>query len=57
MDQVLHLLVYYELFLKRSNCAFGVYKVEYLGHIVSQVGVHVDANKIEEMIDWPCLKN
>jgi len=31
--------------------------VEYLGHIVSNDGVHVEPNKIEMMKDWPHLKN
>jgi hypothetical protein len=53
VDQVLQLLVNHQLFLKRSKCAFGVSKVEYLGHIVSHDGVHVDPKKIEAMKDWP----
>jgi hypothetical protein len=53
VDQVLQLLVDHQLFLKRSKCAFGVSEVEYLGHIVSHDGVHVDPKKIEAMKDWP----
>jgi hypothetical protein len=53
VDQVLQLLVDHQLFLKRSKCAFGVSEVEYLGHIVSHDGVHVDPKKIEVMKDWP----
>jgi hypothetical protein len=43
---------YYNFFLNRSKCAFGVSKIEYLGHIVSNVVL----KKIEEMKDWPCPK-
>jgi hypothetical protein len=53
VDHVLQLLVHHQLFLKRSKCAFGVCEVEYLGHIVTHDGVHVDLNKIEAMKDWP----
>jgi hypothetical protein len=52
-DQVLQLLHNHQLFLKHSKCAFGASKVEYLGHIVSGEGVHVDPKKIEAMKDWP----
>jgi hypothetical protein len=40
-----------------AKCAFGVSGVEYLGHIVSHDGVHVDPKKIEVMKDWPRQKN
>jgi hypothetical protein len=57
VDQVLQLLVNHQLFLKRSKCAFGVSEVEYLGHIVSHDGVHVDPKKIEVMKDWKFVRN
>jgi hypothetical protein len=57
VNQVLHLLVSHQLFLKRSKCAFGVSKVEYLGHILIHDGVCVDPKKNEAMKDWPHPKN
>jgi hypothetical protein len=51
VDQVLHLLSQYQLFLKQSKCAFGASKVEYLGHLVGKDGVRVDLKKIEAMQD------
>jgi hypothetical protein len=53
VDQVLHLLSKYQLFLKQSKCAFGASEVEYLSHIVSKDGVWVDPKKIEDMQDRP----
>jgi hypothetical protein len=53
VDQVLHLLSQYQLFLKQSKCAFGASEVEYLGHLVGQDGIRVDPKKIEAMQDWP----
>jgi hypothetical protein len=53
VDQVLHLLSQYQLFLKQSKCAFGASEVEYLGHLVGKDGVRVDLKKIEVMRDWP----
>jgi hypothetical protein len=49
VDQVLHLLSQHQLFLKKSKCAFGASKVEYLGHIVGNDGAQVDAKKIADM--------
>jgi hypothetical protein len=51
VDNVLQLLLDHQLFLKRSNCAFYVFEVEYLGHNVNHDGVHVDPKKIEALID------
>jgi hypothetical protein len=53
VDQVLQLLVNYQLFLNRYKCAFGVSKVEYLGHIFSHDGVHMHLQKIEVMNNYP----
>jgi hypothetical protein len=53
VDQVLHLLSRHHFFLKHSKCAFNASEVEYLGHIVGNVGVQVDPKKIEAMQDWP----
>jgi hypothetical protein len=53
VDQVLHLLSQHQLFLKKSKCAFGASKVEYLGHLVGKADVRVDPKNIEAMQDWP----
>ena len=37
----------------RSKCQFGVGEVKYLGHVVSAVGVSVDQDKIQAVLDWP----
>jgi hypothetical protein len=57
VDQVLHLLSRHKLFLKYSKCSFGVFELEYLGHILRKDGVQVDIEKIEAMKDWPYPKN
>jgi hypothetical protein len=53
VGRVLHLLSYYQLFLKQSKCVFGASEVEYLGHLVGKDRVRVDPKKIEAMQDWP----
>ena len=41
------------LYAKQSKCIFVQKEVEYLGHIVSTKGVHVDPAKIDAMKNWP----
>jgi hypothetical protein len=42
---------------KSSKCAFGIYQVEYLGHVISKEGVATNPKKIQVVIDWPEPKN
>jgi hypothetical protein len=49
VDRVLHLLFHHQLFLKQSKFSFGTSEVEYLGHIVGNVGFRVDPKNIEAL--------
>ena len=31
---------------------FGQLEIEYLGHVISCLGVSADSNKVQAMIDW-----
>jgi len=39
--------------LRGSKCLFAQQQVEYLGHVVSSVGVAPENSKIQVMMDWP----
>jgi hypothetical protein len=53
LTQTLDLLRQNQLFAKMSKCRFGCSEIEYLGHIVSALGVCADPGKIRAMVDWP----
>lgn len=40
-------------FAKLSKCVFVVPRIHYLRHIISGNGVHVDPDKIKEILEWP----
>ncbi|GJZ62089.1 putative mitochondrial protein [Tanacetum coccineum] len=49
---LMNLMRHNTLFAKKSKCVFGTSKVEYLGHVISSMGVATDPSKIKAMQDW-----
>lgn len=47
LRQVLQTLRTEKLYVKFSKCEFWIRKVDFLGHVVSQEGIHVDPSKIK----------
>jgi hypothetical protein len=50
---ILQRLQEHGLAVKRSKCSFGATSVQYLGHVISDQGVAMDANKVEAVCAWP----
>nr|GFB84504.1 putative reverse transcriptase domain-containing protein [Tanacetum cinerariifolium] len=48
LKAILELLKKEELYAKFSNCEFWIPKVQFLGHVIDNQGIHVDPAKIEE---------
>jgi hypothetical protein len=53
--QVLSTLRQHKLYANFKKCSFGMNRVQYLGYIVYENGVHVDPAKIQVICDWNSL--
>ncbi|WVZ93919.1 hypothetical protein U9M48_039869 [Paspalum notatum var. saurae] len=42
----------HQLYAKFSKCAFWLWEVSFLGHILSEKGVAVDPSKVEDVLNW-----
>nr|GEW61271.1 reverse transcriptase domain-containing protein [Tanacetum cinerariifolium] len=51
LKPILELLKKEELYAKFSKCEFWIPKVQFLGHVIDNKGIHVDPAKIESMKD------
>ncbi|XP_061344471.1 uncharacterized protein LOC133290408 [Gastrolobium bilobum] len=49
----LNCLSTHEFFVKLSKCSFAVDEIDYLGHLVSGLGVKSDPAKVAAMVQWP----
>jgi hypothetical protein len=56
LEVVLQILLKQHLFAKTSKCVFAAKEVEYLGHIISGLGVQTDPKKTAAMMAWPVPK-
>ncbi|GJW88298.1 putative reverse transcriptase domain-containing protein [Tanacetum coccineum] len=53
---ILELLKKEELYAKFSKCEFWIPKVQFLGHVIDNKGIHVDLAKIESVKNWASPK-
>jgi hypothetical protein len=49
---VLQLLCDHRLYAKLSKCEFWLREIKFLGHTISQDGISVDPEKVQEVMDW-----
>jgi hypothetical protein len=52
IQQVLHTLQEHKLYANLEKLSFDMNKVQYLGYIIDERGVHVDPAKIQVIHDW-----
>ncbi|GKE45949.1 hypothetical protein Tco_1473233, partial [Tanacetum coccineum] len=52
LKAILELLKKEELYAKFSKCEFWIPKVQFLGHVIDNQGIHVDPAKIKSIKDW-----
>nr|GEY38404.1 putative reverse transcriptase domain-containing protein [Tanacetum cinerariifolium] len=57
LRQILELLKKVELYAKFSKYEFWIPKVQFLGHVIDNQGIHVDPAKIESVKDWASPKS
>ena len=57
LQTVLQSLSDNQLFAELSKCQFCHVSIEYLGHIVSSIGVQLDPKKNQAMTEWPICKS
>ena len=53
IQQVLSIIRQHYLYTNLEKCSFGLTRVQYLGYIVDEHGVHVDPSKIQDIWDCP----
>ena len=53
LKQVLQMLSQHSFIANKKKCKFGQLQVEYLGHIISGLGVKVDPAKVRSILEWP----
>ena len=56
LEWVLQKLRENKLYTNPKKCEFGVKRVKFLGHIVSDSGILVDPEKIDAVTNWPVPK-
>nr|GEV17776.1 putative reverse transcriptase domain-containing protein [Tanacetum cinerariifolium] len=53
---ILELLKKEQLYAKFSKCEFWIPKVQFLGYVINNHGIHVDPTRIESIKDWASPK-
>ncbi|MCO5548924.1 hypothetical protein L7F22_002387 [Adiantum nelumboides] len=51
------LSIVHNLYAKESKCDFLKTEIQYLGHVISSQGVHMDMFKVDAIVHWPYPTN
>ena len=46
-----------KLYINQKKSEFVLKEIEYLGHIISNLGIQMDPKKLEVIKGWPILTN
>ncbi|KAE9597561.1 putative nucleotidyltransferase, Ribonuclease H [Lupinus albus] len=57
LQQVLAVMQLNSLKANKKKCSFAQERLEYLGHIISGLGVEADHSKVAAMCSWPLPKD
>lgn len=57
LELVLKLLKHHQLVAKHNKCHFRQSKVDYLGHVITSIGLMVDPSKIDAIQQWATPKS
>ena len=57
LERVFQRLREHNLFAKLVKCDFWKRQLRYLGHIISENGLHVDPDKVKIVAEWPIPPN
>jgi len=57
LQQALRVLSQQQFIVNQKKCNFGQQQVEYLGHVISGLGVTVDRTKVKNVVEWPVPRN
>ena len=57
LDEVFDGLQKAKLKLKPSKCSLCQRSVEFLGHVVSEAGIHMQDDKLAAIREWPVCRN
>lgn len=53
LQMIFHTIRDNHLFLDKTKCAFSLPRVEYLGYLITKVGVFTEPQKIHVVNSWP----
>jgi hypothetical protein len=56
LRQVLDFLKENKLYINLKKCTFFTNKLQFLGYIINEDGIHVDQDKVHAIKEWPTSK-